>query len=316
MKNKNLKIKSLLIIIVLVLLNSCGKSTEKQKDSKGNSDAFHLTDTLSGPYENPKIKEYKTFISQLDSMDATSSTKAAEKFKEIFVNQSTLLCDSGFVIFQILYDSLELNLSNAHQNDTTNYEPLLSGNQLTVSQKLKDYRNNLKNNGFKISSSEGVSYIEQDRNFIAKIFYSFVSPLMKNYLTEIQKENKEGFAIGGNITISPRQLVDRNIWYEKFCYENPNFVFAENCKNYKKAYLTYLLCGYENTSLYAEKDTKQLSDFYINAYNYLNSKYSGSQTAQMILPYYTALKQKQTSNALAILKSYYIKGLIYSSKEK
>jgi hypothetical protein len=311
-KNKYIIARCLFAVLIFVALSSCGKSNEKPAMST-NEDAFHLTDTAVTVYENPKITEFKAFIAQLDSSDAASVTKATEKYKQLFAGQSTLLCDSGFVVFQALYDSLEMNLSNVHQNDTTNYEPLLFGDQAVVPQKLKDYRNNLKINGFKISSSEEVTYIEQDRNFLVRNFYTFVTPVMKDYLNELQKENKEGFANEGEITISPKQLVDRNVWYEKFVYENPGFVFIRNCKDYQKAYLTYLLCGYENTKLYVNEDTKDLSDFYLTAYNYLMSKYSGSQTAQTVSPYYEALKQKQTSSAQSILKNYHIKGLIYGT---
>jgi hypothetical protein len=312
MKNKSLIIKSLFVVLSFVAFSSCGKSNEKPA-STANEDTFHLTDTASTVYENPKIKEFKAFIALLDSADAASVTKATEKYKLLFAGESTLLCDSGFVVFQALYDSLEFNLSNAHQADTTNYEPLLLADQTVVPQKLKEYRNKLKFNGFKISSSEGVTYIEQDRIFLVRNFYSFVTPVMKDYLTELQKENKEGFANEGEITISPRQLVDRNVWYEKFVYENPNFVFAKNCKDYQKAYLTYLLCGYEDTKVYVNEETKELSDFYLNAYNYLIAKYPSSKTAQTITPYYEALKQKQTSTAQSILKNYHIKGLIYGT---
>jgi hypothetical protein len=313
MKSKCFISNGLCFGFFVVFLFSCGKSNDKVAPV-ANKDSFQLTDTLSRVYENPKITEFKLFIAQLDSSSAVSVTKAAEKYKQIFTGQSTLLCDSGFVLFQALYDSLELNLSNVHQNDTVNYEPLLLKNEAVIPQKLKDYRNNLRINGFKISSSDGVTYVEQDRNFIARNFYSFVTPVMKEYLTELQKENKEGFANETSITISPKQLVERNVWYEKFVYENPAFVFAKNCKDYQKAYLTYLLCGYEDTKLYTNNDTQDLSDFYVKAYNYLVEKYPGSQTAQTIKPYYDALKLKRTADAQGILKSYHIKGLIYSVK--
>jgi len=313
MKFKYLILNGLFFCLLALSLFSCGKSSEKAVPVD-SEDTFHLTDTLTRVYENPKLTEFKLFIAQLDSSDAVSVTKATEKYKEIFTGQSTLLCDSGFVLFQALYDSLELNLSNVHQNDTVNYEPLLLKNEAAIPQKLKDYRNNLKINGFKVSSSDGITYVEQDRNFIARNFYSFVTPVMKEYLTELQKENKEGFANETAISISPKQLVDRNVWYEKFVYENHNFVFAKNCKDYQKAYFTYLLSGYQNTKLYVNEDTKELSAFYVTAYNYLLSKYANSQTAQNVSPYYEALKQKQTSTAQSILKNYHIKGLIYGAK--
>lgn len=311
MKNNSLIISA--ILILLLSLNSCGKLKDKNTEIK-NEDTFHLTDTLKIVIENAKITEFRAFTMQLDSVDVTSTTKAVQQYTQSFTGQSTLLCDSGFVVFQAFYDKLEQNLSNIHQNDTTNYEPLLSDNQASLSKKLKDYRKKMWINGFKISVSEGVTYIEQDRNFVAKNFYSLVTPTMREYLTELQKENSEGFALDGVITISPPQLVERNLWYEKFIAENPTFVFLQNCKDYQKAYFSYLLRGYEKTALYVNNDTKELSFYYKAAYNILITKHKDTQTAQLVAPYYEAIKQKQAAKAESLLKDYHIKGLIFSAK--
>src|ERR1035437_1896567 len=174
---KRLLFNSLVGFYVLIMMNSCGKTTDKPVKTSGE-DAFHLTDTVHVVWENPKITEFKAFIVQLDSSDITTVTKATEKYKAIFTGEPALLCDSAFVVFQTLYDSLEKQLSIKHQSDTTNYEPLLYEDQAAVPKALKDYRKNLTLNGFKLSASEGVTYIEQDRNFIAKNFYSLMSPVM------------------------------------------------------------------------------------------------------------------------------------------
>lgn len=302
------------VILVLCLFGSCKKNVEKQTVDESHSDIFHLTDTAKVVFENPKITEYKSFVSQLDSADLSSVVKATEKFKSIFADQPTLLCDSAFVLFQAVYDSLENHLNVIHQHDTTDYEPLLFGDQASVPTNLKVFQKNLLANGFKISSAGGVTYIEQDRDYIARNFYTMVSPAMKSYLVELRKENKEGFALDETISISPRQLVDRTVWYERFIAENPDFVFMNNCEKYQKAYLTYLLCGYGKTVVYTNKETCELSDFYTNAYKYLILKYPASQTAQTVLPYYEAIKKKQSSAAQSLLKNYLIKGMIYSVK--
>jgi hypothetical protein len=311
---KGFIVKCLVAGSVLLVAYSCGGSSTKNENKKDRGDVFHSTDTLSRSKENPKISEFKTFVSKLDSSDVVSASKALEKYKQLFDKQSPALCDSGFVVFQSLYDSLETHLNMKHQNDTTNYEPLLSDNQSSVPKKLKDFQRHLLSNGFKISSSEGVTYIEQDRAFVARNFYSFVTPEMKAYLNELQKENKEGFAANGAISITPSQLVDRTVWYELFLAKYPDFVFIGNCKDYHKAYLTYLLCGYENTTIYKNKEAQEISGYYINAYSYLNSRYHNSEVAKLVNPYYESLKQKQASSAQSILKNYRIKGLIFSVK--
>lgn len=312
--SKSFIIRCLVFGCVLSITYSCGGANNKNEKKKDRGDVFHLTDTLNRSGENPKISEFKAFVSKLDSSDVVSATKAFEKYIELFDKQSPSLCDSGFVVFQTLYDSLEMHLNIKLQNDTTDYEPLLSGNQSLVSKKQKDYQKHLLVNGFKISSNEGATYIEQDRAFVARSFYSFVTPEMKAYLNELQKENKEGFAVDKVMSITPKQLVDRTVWYELFLAKYPDFVFNGNCKDYHKAYLTYLLCGYENTAIYKNKETQEISDYFVNAYNYLNSKYHDSEAVKLVNPYYDSLKQKQASNAQSILKNYRIKGLIYSVK--
>jgi hypothetical protein len=311
---KSFIINCLVVVCVLSALYSCAGSGNKNENKKDRGDVFHLTDTLSSSDENPKISEFKAFVSKLDSTDVVSATKALDKYRELFAEQSPSLCDSGFVVFQALYDSIETHLNIKCQNDTTNYEPLLLADQTSIPKKLKDFQKHLVVNGFKISSNEGVAYIEQDRAFVARNFYPFVTPEMKAYLNELLKENREGFAANGAISITPSQLVDRAVWYEHFLAKYPDFVFIGNCKDYHKAYLTYLLCGYESTSIYKNKETQEMSDYFVTAYNYMNSRYRDSEVSKLVNPYYDSLKQKQASNAQSTLKNYRIKGLIYSVK--
>ena len=297
-----------LLITVSVIFGSCHKQSEKDSTQTNPTDSFNVNDTLLTERINPKLLEYKTFIKQLDSVDATSIPKALAKFKEVFKGQSFGLCDSGFIMYQSLYDTIEVKLNEKLQKDTTNLNPVFNNEPL--SKKLKDFCQQLRINGYKLSDSEGTAYIEENRNYVAQNFYPFLSVTMKAYLSEIQTENNEGFVRNGSISISPQKHVERVIWYEKFINENPNFVYVDKCKSYNKAYLSYLMRGYKNTTLYENKQTKELSEYFINAYDYLLANYSGSQTAGLIKPYYEALKQKQTDKANQLQKSYIIKGLI------
>jgi hypothetical protein len=301
-------------LFLVVLLSSCN-SFRKQGNEKTNSgDSFNLPDTISTDSIDPKILEYKNFIQKLDSSNALSVTKALVKFKEVFKDQSLGLCDSGFVVFQSLYDTIELKLNQQIQKDTTNFEPLV--NNENVSGKLKEYNQTIRQNGFKFSWIQGMVYIEEDRNYLVQNFYPYLSEVMKNYLNEIKTENAEGFATDKAITISPQKLVERIIWYEKFNYENPDFVYIHRSKNFQKAYLSYLLSGYENTRLHKSNENSELSDYFTTAYTYLLTKFPGSETAKLVDPYFTALKQKQTSVVNQIYKDYVIKGLILNINKK
>lgn len=298
-----------LLAFTCALMFSCNKPASENSTDK-DSASYHFNDTLLVNQENPMITEYRAFIHQLDSTDAASALLATDKFKTLFANQSTGLCDSAFVVYQNLLDTIDLKLNEKLGNDTTDYSAIYMGEP--VSKKIKDFQTYLQKNGFKLSSSEGTVYIEQDRSFVTKNLSAMMSEPMKMYLTQIETENREGFSEDAAITIKPKQHVDRIIWYENFIKANPGFIMIENCKNYKKAYLTYLLQGIDNTPLYSDAEQMTLAPYYTAAFKYLLKTYPESETTFLVTPYYEAIKQKQKATINDLTKKYTIKGLIFS----
>jgi hypothetical protein len=309
--------KTVLHILILMLLWSCNQTNGKKQPT--DNDLVDTLTNLNKPEQvensDPKLIAYKNYVLQLDSFDAESSNKAANKLKEIFAGQSTELCDSAFVIFNELYESLDRNLNEKHQNDTTNYDPLVviydKGTEPIIAQKLKDYNRKLKKNGFEVAMDEGITFIKQDRDFISANFYSLVSSSMKMYLIQLNKENKEGFTSDGGLIISTTQLAERIIWFENFKKSNSKFIFRNKIKEIETDYLSLLLIGTDNTPLYDYYETKKLSKNYAEAYQLLVSKYPNSQTTKLVKPYFLALKQNQTAKAEDLLKLYKAQKIIY-----
>lgn len=295
-------------IFVAIFLLSCNKKNNEQQ-TNNDSIGYHFNDTIVKFGESPEIIAYRNFLHQIDSTDATSLQIAITKFKALFADKATSTCDSSFIIYQNFVDTIESKLNEKLINDTTDYSALFSGE--TAPDNIVKYQKTLNKNGFKISSSEGMAYIEQDRDLPVRELSHLLSAAMKEYLTEIATENKEGFAEDASITISPQKYIDRLIWYEKFMAANPGFVLIENCKNYKKAYLTYLITGIDNTPLFDDQDKFKLSAYHAKAYNYLANKYPDSETLKTIKPYWNAIKQKQKEEIKKIKKDYITKGLIY-----
>jgi hypothetical protein len=300
-----------LIFLFFLIFWSCNQ-TKDNKELNENT----ITNTSEKTNNNSKIEnvntlklgDYYNYISQLDSYDANSSLKSVDKFKELFTEQKDTLCDEAFIIFNELYEKIEKNLNEIHQKDTIDYEPLLyvyeKGKEPVISQKLIDYNNNLKNNGFQISSEEGMTYIKQDRDFISNHFYQYVSNPMKQYLIQLNKENKEGFWSDGGLIVSPKTLAERVIWYENFMLANPHFVFNNKCLENKKEYFSVLFTGLDNSPLYEDNEKKKISKEYVDSYQYLISMHPNSQTTKLIKPYFLALNQGQKIRVEEILKQY------------
>ena len=122
----------------------------------------------------------------------------------------------------------------------------------------------------------------------------------------------KSFVCQCSIYISFIYYISYIFFYENFIKNNPAFVLLDNCKTYKKAYLSYLISGYGKTNLYSNVANKELSPYFAEAYDYLFKTYPESETATLALPYYNALKEKQAATVRDLKKKLVIKGLIYN----
>jgi hypothetical protein len=238
----------------------------------------------------------------------TTSTLAAKKFNSLFKEQSNAICDTAFILFNSYYDKLNNDLDDLQQKDTTlNLKYFIrddTGKTPELSKKTKFYVDHLAENGFNVYLSEGDAYIGQDRDFIAKWFYSLVSPTMKKYLIQLNKENKQVYIEDASIMISPTELVDRAVWWENFVKENPNFILLKASQENALDYLKNLLEGTDNTSVIS-LDNNKLTPFFTEAYNHAESKYPSSEVTKKISPYYKLLLKGKTKSADSLLKTYF-----------
>jgi hypothetical protein len=299
----------LFAIIILVFFTACNKPISNNVTTD-NYSLLLASDSMVHAIENPNITAFRNYIHQLDSSSAKSMDLSLKEFKRIFTNKSTGLCDTAYLVYQQFIDTIELKINDKLLNDTTQYMPLFTSTN--APQELVNANKELIKYGFKYVASEGQVYIEQDRSYVLKNLLSLFSESMKTYLQQIEKENREGFMADASIVIQPKQHVDRIIWYENFISDNPDFILIKNCKSYKKAYLTYLFSGIDNTRLFADKEKMILSPYFINAYNYVLKAYSDSEVATLLKPLSVAIEQKQLSVVTELLKKYTIKGLIFS----
>lgn len=296
-------------LFLLFIFFSC----DQPKDTKADKSQADTTIVATSATSTNALNEYQLFISKLDTFNVETATMAAKKYQELFVNEDLELKDKGFAIFNAHYERLDRNINELHEKDTTNFDPLImldaSGKALPIPAKLKVYNDKLKRNGFEVSSTEGMSYIQQDRDFIAKWFYSYVSPTMKAYLQQLNKENKEGFQEDAGLTIEAKQYVNRLIWWDNFIQNNAKFLLINEAKEHRKYLLTFFVIGMDNSPV-VDYETNKLDDYYKAAYTYLQNSYPNSETNKIVNPYFKALLQNDSQKATAILNDYKKKGII------
>jgi len=300
--------KYLYLILVLAFICSCKRNTSTTKKSPAVGKADSTKTVLpSIKFNNPILKQYQDFVGSLDTNDMTTTTKAAEKFEALFKGQDQNTCDTAFIIFDKYYGQLTNVLDDRHQKDTVNnYDKyLLYEDSLKhLPQKIKQYLDKLRVNGFMTTVSEGASYVTEDKDFVAKWFYHYVSPAMKEYLSQLNKESKDIIEEDASILIDSKELVDVTVWWEKFANSNPHFLLHKEARDNFSGSLEILLEGSDNSSVWDTLSNK-LSSYFKEAYEYAEIKYPSSETARKVAPYYKLLLAGKKASADSLLKVYF-----------
>lgn len=300
-----------------MLFFSCN-NTNSNKQNKNTKEKTLLISKADSTRTNVLIAKYSNYLNSLDDSDANSSNKAVLKFQNLFKVENKVLCDKAFVLFNGFYEKLDTKLNELHEKDTTNYEPLvfltLNDKKPIISKKLLEYKQKLNKNGFDVSQEEGITYIQKDRDFLSKNFYNFVSPTMREYLVQLNKENKDGFATDAGLIISPIDFAERMIWYENFIKNNSKFLLITNCNENFKSLLTYSIIGMDNSPVF-DNESNKLTEYYEEMYVYLIRKHISSKATKIIKPYYQALRNNKSKVVAEILDEYKSKKIIFDYGE-
>lgn len=270
---------------------------------------------------NPTEK-YQKFVMNLDTTKMSSSKQAIEKYKELYATATQEEADEGFLIFDKLYISLALSLDDQHyiageeEGIYDKYAQIAGiyngyNDGKDAPPEMLAYHKELANHGFGIGMAEGSTYVLQNRDFMKDVFYDKVSQPMKKYLIQQNKQSKEIYASDGGLVISPTHLAELVVWAEKFIKENPTFhsKLLENVKWDRKAYLTILFEGMDNTPVF-DYETKKLNKDFEEAYKTLITTYSETETATIIKPYYEAIKNNDTKKQKELIAKYQEKDII------
>ncbi len=295
-----MKAKYFLFFIGYVLISACNSSDK-------NTAISTIVET-NLRYNDQLIEKYSSFLMELDTATMENSVVAAKEYAKLFERQDKNTCDSAFFTFKKYYNKLNNTINDLHYNDTTlNYDSLLIDlntiSKTQLSKNLKAYGKRLNTNGFKVDMTEGETYISQDPDFIEKWFYKYVSPQLKECLIQLSKEDKEAFAEDASLMITPTQFVDRIVWWEKFIAKYPNATTTKESKQIWNDYLSILLRGMDNTPV-IDFDKPTISEYYNNAYSYLQKSFPETQTNRIVNPYFKLLTQNKNREAEQLLEEY------------
>lgn len=289
-----------LVCSTTVMMFSC-----KHNGQNGGSDA--------GSYDTVSLNEYRIYLKSLDTLHPASTTIAAEKYAELFKSADQNTRDSAFSVFKDFYNKIDQILDN-NRDITISYDSLITdsaGHLPMLSPHLSTYAQTLKDNGFKVYMSEGAPYIGQDLDFEAKWFYVYLSQPLKEFLTQLNKEDKEGFSVDAGLVITPEQLADRTVWWEKFAKNHAETIVARPSLENWRSYLGTMMVGMDNSTVTEPGHPENLNPYFKAAYSRVMNNYPATQTARLIGPYFKLLTDKNAAGAQKLVKEYKAKNLIY-----
>ena len=137
----NLKI-SIALFAVIFLLSACFK---QNKDGNDSSEGTKLElDSVVQILPNEALQAFTVFVQTTDSTPENMLI-VANRFKELFATESTLVVDSAIIKFEKFYQKVEANLNEKMMNDTTDYSVIWTGEPVPTS--IKNFQKSLKDNG-------------------------------------------------------------------------------------------------------------------------------------------------------------------------
>jgi hypothetical protein len=299
------KIVSALLLAVVCF--GCGEDNKKEPIKEAPKRSAHATNKPPlFQYGNAVLLQYDRYIDGLDTQLVETGSQAIDTFKLLFKNQPAEVCDTALYIFKQFHWRLSYFLNYNAEADSVNYEQIVyqkdeNGKPYPLSKKQIARKKVLDKNGFSLFSSEGQVFIDQDLQFISQHFGNYVSAPMKQYLAQLGKEQSEGFQEDAGITIEPKVLADRTIWWENFSksIENTKFLYAKEVATQTKWMLYTLMEGMDNTNVsdYLRDSTAtiQLSEYFNTAWSYLAETYPNAKTTQIVTPYYNAFLKRDTA---------------------
>lgn len=289
------------------IIVSCKNKSGKQR-VVDSSDV--VAKKVSTNYHNPLFSQYAGYLKKKDDKTAASATDAVNKFIELFRGADTATCDTAFLIFDKFYKKVTESLEDVNEKDDIDLDKYYGyvDKPKDAPSKVLAYVDELKRNGFRIDESEGSMYITQDWDFVEKHFDGVVSPTMKDFITEINIENKQSYMEDGSLTIGADTLVDRAVWWDRFEKQHPNFISKNEVSTTKKEYLNVLLKGSDNTEIFHDNN---LDDYFKAAFTHLQKKYPETETYKLAKPIYELLMQSKKTEADNLLKQYDKRGLLF-----
>ncbi len=282
------------VFIIALLLSGCAAKT----NPPGNTNQISQTQ----PGQAELMSQYQILL--------TENQPTGKIMEFIEANKTTLNREN--------LDQAVTGLIDIQQKRLKDYEDKLFAPEINI--KLNSYKyedlkqlsnikeDEIKNllqdafgNGYKLSTSEGMHYLEIDYDKNFREYGQYVSDEVFGYLEIMAAESNKHFASDAALTISLDELVNRVIKTEKYINGYPGFVFINEIEQFHSYYLSAYLLGLNNTPAF-DYQTLKYKDSFLKSYENTITNQKGTKLAGLLEEYLALLKKNDYTRTDEIIK--------------
>ena len=235
------------------------------------------------------IQTYSNYIQKLSDQNINNVKLAAEELQRLVDNASSATADRAFMIFKNFFGRVE----NTVKRNTNVKQYLYLKEDIEHFGRINvthiPQLNTLEENGFILAVVDDQVAIVQDIDFLARQFYRFVSPEMRQFLNQVQIESETHWRTQSKLLITPTQLAEWLVFWSNFADSNNKFVLYSNARQKANEYLSILLQGLPSTPAFDSNN--QLNDIYKAAYERIIELTKDSTIGEIISSYYEVLME-------------------------
>lgn len=221
---------------------------------------------------------FKQFADRLEKGKAVSVDRLKSNYKKIAAGQS-IDCRSKLFHDFVSYHAKLL------ETYTTSVDKYFENGGDQPENIEKQYKKELERVGLRAYMIEGIRYRGADNNWLLREFGSLLPKNWKVYLSQLGKEQKEGFTDDDALLISRSEIGQRILFWEKFLLKYPNFIEKDTIRSNLYDFVTVFLLRFATMGqLYGENEEKLRPDIKKAYEEYLKTKSNSI--------YFTAIKRQ------------------------
>ncbi len=230
-----------------------------------------------------KLSQFSMFLKTLNVKKLDSGKKACDYVSQNLAGAQGTLADATFILLERFLFRMETEGNFYEMTEKVKWEDAdyQAIDKETFDVKKYPITQSISENGFRLETGEGMVFPVVDWARLGAAFATKVTPPMKTYIEQSMLEQKEKMWDDGGIIIPLEQVADRAAWWEKFNQANPYFVRSEEAQNSQHSLLFMLICGADNTPVFAGENESVSEDFK-KAWVYVQQKYAGTELGKSV----------------------------------